>query len=156
MLPTTAMHTPTWVQLEAEPAAVIRHEGVTLDQLPELFDQGYAEISDAVPLLQHPPFAVYYGHPNAKMTLELGNPVSSALSGPIVGAHVVQPAQTPAGRALGLTHTGPYNTLQSAWQAFMDAEEAQGWERVSLLEVYISEPATTAPDDLRTDLYLIQ
>jgi AraC family transcriptional regulator len=56
-----------------------------------------------------------------------------------------------------IRHKGPYEGLPEAWKAFSaEALQASGREPAPgyCYEVYLNDPAGTAPEDLETDLYV--
>lgn len=55
-----AIPEPTVITLEPEATAVVRHAGVTVDQLPALFDAGYQAIQDSGTPLADPAFALLH------------------------------------------------------------------------------------------------
>lgn len=146
----------TEIELAPTPLAVIRHEGVTLADLPSIFDGGYS----AVALLfgtgalapTGPAIAVYRGDPAETFDLDVGFPVEVAPAQPlIVGDRTVIGSTLPAGPALASTHLGSYDTLGQSWMALAhatDASPTQIW-----IESYVSDP-TDAVEQLRTDLIM--
>lgn len=147
----------TLIDLAPTPLAVVRHEGVRVDDLVALFDAGYPAIEKLLEegtLAQAgPAVAVYYGDPMETFDLELGFPVESAPLQPIrVGEVVVRASSLPSGPAYASTYVGGYDGLGSAWGAFTEAVPATPvgvW-----IESYVSEPEHTPAPELRTDLIL--
>ncbi len=144
------------VALDPVPLAVIRHDGVTLDDVRDLFDAGYAAIGGLIGsgaiAPAGPALAIYHGDPQARFDLELGFPVAEPLVSPIDadGLQVVGTA-LPAGPALAATHLGSYDDLGEAWSRLTGTP---GAEPIGIsIEIYVSDPSTD-PDDLRTDLLL--
>jgi effector-binding domain-containing protein len=140
--------------LPSLPALFIRTT-TTMSKLGSLFEAAYQEI------LQHlerqgkfpagPPFAHYYGMSADTFDIELGFPVSEdaeagggILSGP-----------TPSGNAASCLYIGPYDEIESAYDALMKWVEENGLVLGGeAFEVYLDNPAETPPDRLRTRISL--
>jgi AraC family transcriptional regulator len=63
----------------------------------------------------------------------------------------------PAGRYAVFRHVGPYSGLHEAWTAiYRDWLPATGYalRDVPPFELYVDDPSTTPPEQLRTDIYL--
>lgn len=147
---------PVPVTLEAVPTAVVRHSGVTVEDLPPLFDAGYPAIAASGAHLAGPAFALYRGDPQAAFDLELGFPVAEPLAGPVAGAVTVEPSELPAGPAWAVSHLGSYDSLPEGWGRLSAAAAAQGFRPSAFFEVYVTEPTPdTDPATLRTDLFLL-
>lgn len=147
----------TTEMLEAELLAVIRHRGVTLDQLRTLFDRTFQALAQAIKaglfIPVGPALAVYHGDPAATFDVEIGFPASGVPTQAIpTAAGDIHASALPAGPAAVLSSVGSYDALTGAWQKL--TSEATGTPTGVWIEVYVSDPATTAPDDLRTDLVL--
>ena len=144
------------VELDPVPLAVVRHLGVTLADLRDLFDSGYgaigALIGSGAVVPAGPALAIYHGDPSQDFDLELGFPVAEPLDAPLdAGGVEVVGATLPAGPALADTHLGSYDDLGQAWGRLMGAP---GATPVGIsIEVYVTDPSTD-PDHLRTDLLL--
>ena len=146
----------TRVELDEVPLAVVRRDGVTLDDVRDLFDEGYAALgtllSDGTLTPVGPALAIYHGDVQARFDLELGFPVTEAPSSPIpAGGLEVVGTTLPAGPALAATHLGAYDELGEAWALLADtpgASHTNTW-----IEVYVTDPSSD-PDHLRTDLLM--
>ena len=147
---------PTAVTLEPVPTAVVRHRGVTVADLPALFDAAYPAIGASGAAIAGPAFAVYRGDPSARFDLEIGFPVTSPVAGPIAGPVTVEPSELPVGPSLTLSHLGSYDALHEGWGRLAGEAAAQGLVPRCFFEVYVTEPTPdTDPATLRTDLYLM-
>lgn len=147
---------PTLVTVAQEPTAAIRHQSVTIADLPALFDAGFPALAASGAALSGPPFAIYHGDPMAVFDLQIGFPVSTPLTAPVPGAVTVEPGVLPSGPAWALTHVGPYDTLGQSWGRLAAAATAQGFVPGPFCEVYVSDPTPeTDPATLRTDLFLL-
>ena len=144
------------IELDPVPLAVVRHEGVTLDAVRGIFDEGYAAIGrllgDGTLVPVGPALAIYRGDVQARFDLELGFPVSEALTSPIPSGDLeIVGATLPSGPALAASHLGSYDTLGDAWGRLADtpgASPSGAW-----VEVYVTDPSSD-PDHLRTDLLM--
>ncbi|MGC3953692.1 MAG: GyrI-like domain-containing protein [Propionicimonas sp.] len=156
MIISAALTEPTLLTLEPEPTAVVRHTGVTVSELPALFDAGYPAVVASGARLAGPALAIYYGDPMAVFDIEIGFPVSEPLAGPIGADPAVVPANLPDGQALALSHHGSYDTLPEGWGRLAAEAEARGLTPRGCFEVYVTAPTPdTDPATLRSDLYLL-
>lgn len=148
---------PTLVTREAQPAVVVRHHGVRIDELSRLFDAGYPALASSGATLTGPAFAVYRGDPSATFDLDIGFPVAEPLAEPVVvGDLTVEASELPGGRLFGLTHVGPYDRLSESWGRLAQAAGERGLRMSSFFEVYVTEPSPEVdPATLRTDLFLV-
>jgi effector-binding domain-containing protein len=142
--------------LDPVPLAVLRHEGVTLDDIRDLFDTGYSAIGGLIGsgaiVPAGPALAIYHGDPMGRFDLELGFPVVDPLNSPMdAGSLSVIGSTLPAGPALAATHLGSYDDLGDAWGRL--AETPGGPAPTGVwIEVYVSDP--TSGQELRTDLLM--
>ncbi|MGD9738974.1 MAG: GyrI-like domain-containing protein [Bauldia sp.] len=95
------------------------------------------------------PVAVYRDYHEGVVTLDFGMPVPEAATEKASGE--VMAGRTPAGAAQRAIHRGPYDTLVETYEALEDSgtlrPHALSWE------VYVSDPANTAPNELVTEIY---
>jgi effector-binding domain-containing protein len=96
------------------------------------------------------PFAVYHSFSEDEVDVEVGCP----LKAPILGKGDIHANPMPGGKVAMTSHFGPYQNLVKA-HAAMDAWfEKHGAERNGPpWEIYVSDPTTTAPDKVRTDVF---
>ncbi len=137
---------------------LMRHEAVTLDELPEIFDRGYGVLSGLEPI--GPGFACYSGDMDATFDLTLGFPVGVHASGqPVELPDGVEHGKFPDGPAWVVSHLGAYDGLPRAWEAFVaEFGPAPGTEAAAAMqsiEIYVSDPSRTDPGELRTDLVIL-
>jgi effector-binding domain-containing protein len=142
------------------PLAVIRHEGITIDDLRDAFDRGYAAIgelfAEGVLTPAGPALAVYDGNPMERFDLELGFPVAQVPTAPIAssGGLVITASALPPGPATATTTFGPYDGLSDAWRGLYERTVSEDLApRGISVEIYVSDPSTST-EDLRTDLIL--
>ena len=150
----------TPIDLSPVPLAVVRHNGLRLDDLGAVFDPGYAAlgraIADGAIVPAGPALAIYHGDPMGVFDLEIGFPVVSSSPDPVsIDGVVIEASELPSGPALATTVVGTYDGLGAAWGRLHAESAAQGHEPAGVwLEVYVSDPRSTAPSELRTDLIL--
>lgn len=102
-----------------------------------------------------PPVAVYrdWDEATGRMTIDLGFPVASCDAAKAKGD--VHAGQTPSGKALKAVHHGAYPKLNESWGALEAHMKKLGLPIPAIAwEVYLSDPDTTAEDDLLTELYM--
>lgn len=135
-------------ELDVPPGVVTvvhRAAGVTLSDLPALFDTHYPRLGGAGPI--GPGYAKYVGDPMRTFDVEFGFPVAAVPEGFDTG-------EFPSGRALALSHIGGFDGLGDSWQRLMADFAARGLTSVrAIAEVYTSDPSHTPPEEMRTDLY---
>jgi effector-binding domain-containing protein len=94
---------------------------------------------------------LYLGPPEGQFPIDVCIPVASGT----VGGEEVQARELPETEAATLLHRGSYDGLSAAWRALNRWVEASG-RRPSgpPREVYLSDPRTSAAEDLRTELVI--
>jgi AraC family transcriptional regulator len=60
-----------------------------------------------------------------------------------------------AGEYATIVHAGPYNRLGDAWIALKQEIATRGFKTIAApgYEVYLNDPTSAAPDELRTELF---
>jgi effector-binding domain-containing protein len=132
---------PEVVQLEPRRAAVMHVVGAPNELrslLSEAFEATMQQVARSGGQVAGPPFARY---------LSFGERVEAEVGFPYVGALAatdrVREANLPGGRAVVLTHVGPYDEIASAWDRVSDWMRQQGMTQASPpWESYL-----TGPDD---------
>ena len=148
------------LELDAVPLAVLRHEGIRLADLRDVFDTGYGAIAAAFAagrlIPTGPALAIYHGDPMGVFDLELGFPVQTPPSAPIAtgdGTAIVA-SSLPTGQVVATSVFGSYDGLGAGWAGLVArAAEAGLHPRGVWIEVYVSDPGVE-PDELRTDLLM--
>lgn len=150
----------TWLELDETHLAVVRHDGVTIADLPALFDAGFGALGSAIasgalsPV--GPAVAIYHGDPSQTFDLEIGFPLGQPLPEALtVGETELAGSRVLAGPAAALSYWGAYDGLSTAWEKLMSAVHAAGAtiRANSLVEIYVTEPTPDAdPATLRTDV----
>ena len=147
---------PTVVTLASTPTAVVKHAGVSIADLPSLFDAGFMAIATSGAQIVGPAFALYRGNPASSLDIEIGFPVVAPLASPVSGPQLVEPSTLPGGRALTLSHFGSYDSLHEGWERLMAEPTTRESAPSCYFEVYVTEPTPDAdPATLRTDLYWV-
>lgn len=159
VLATEPFTTATAIDLPDDVVVVLmRLEGVTLDEIPEIFDHGFGVLSGLEPI--GPGFACYRGDMDTTFELTLGFPVGvHAVGQPADLPDGVEYGKFPAGSAWVVSHLGAYDGLPGAWEAFVaEVGPADGTEAAAAtqaIEIYVSDPSRTDAGELRTDLVLL-
>jgi effector-binding domain-containing protein len=130
------------VQRTEQPTAVVR-EKVPMNGLPEFFGRAYGAVMAAAQQqgvqLAGPPFGRYLGMPTDTVDVEAGFPVSA----PFTASAGVVAGTLPACQAFEATHTGPYDTLTTTYDAIQARMKEEGFRPAdSMWEYYLSDPAT--------------
>ncbi|MFT3716765.1 MAG: GyrI-like domain-containing protein [Gordonia sp. (in: high G+C Gram-positive bacteria)] len=140
--------TPTDVTLPDGVVTVVhRADQITMDQIHEVFDNGYSTLAQAGPI--GPGYAIYSTVPTYTFDLEIGFPVTAVPDGFTAGTF-------PSGRALALSHLGPFDGLGDTWNTLFAAfEKKAAGSAGRIIEVYVTDPSQTDAKDLRTDLFVV-
>lgn len=151
--------TPTVIDLPDDVVVVeMRHDGVTLGDLPGIFDSGFGVLSGFGAV--GPGFASYVGDVSGTFDLTIGFPVREQESGqPADLPDGVEHGRFPSGPAMVVSHLGSYDGLPAAWQALVDAAGERAGAEVTAdavaVEIYVDDPSQTSVEELRTDLVLL-
>lgn len=101
--------------------------------------------------------ALYHDDPEATAPAELRSDAALILRDDVALPAELTEATLPAGRYARVTHRGSYAGLGDAWARLMGEWLPKSGHRVgegTSYEMYVNNPATTAVDDLVTDLYV--
>lgn len=139
---------------KSQPSVSVRTRSAVTD-LPKVIGSVYGEIMGYLGQSgQHPagpPYVAYFNMDMQDLDLEIGFPVAEALP----GAGRVQPAEVPGGKQLSCIHTGPYNTIEHAYQALMQEVSEKGYNPTgAAYEFYLNDPGDTPEDKLMTKVVL--
>ena len=134
-------------EIEAQQVAGIRTEtaqteiGDKIGQLlGEIMPQVGAQIAGA-------PLAVYHTWEGDHGEMEVAVPIRAEA----VGTDRIKCHDLPGGRAIVATHIGPYDQLQSSWDAIGSWMKEKGLTaRAAPWEQYISDCSEVAPEQLET------
>jgi effector-binding domain-containing protein len=136
------------------PIATVRGHSST-GEMPAFFQAAYGEILRLIGGLgvrpAGPPFSIYHD-PDFReedVDLEVGFPVSE----PVESAGRVVGRVLPGGLAASTIHAGSYDEIGMAYRAIAAWIQEHGHEIAGPpREIYLSDPATTAPADYRTEI----
>ena len=140
------------VEQPARPTLFVRTQ-VGVQDLPQTLGQAWGAIMRYLGELGEapagPPYVAYYNMDMQNLDVEAAFPVAR----PLPGRDEVQAGELPAGRYATCLHNGPYNELGPAYEALTRYVAEQGKEPTGVAyEVYLTDPQTTAPQDLQTQI----
>jgi effector-binding domain-containing protein len=95
------------------------------------------------------PFAIYHNMDMNDLDVEMGFPVAA----PFRAEGRIKPGSIPGGRTAVATHKGPYETMEKTYNgitAFIAEKKAVPMGLC--YEVYLSDPQTTKPEDMLTEI----
>ncbi len=115
--------------------------------LPALF--GFLGQNGIAP--QSMPMSIYLGEPGPTMTFRSAVFVSAEDAAKASGE--VRADVLPACDAMTTTHVGPYDKLGATHQALWGYMGEQGLTGGAVWEIYVDDPQSTAPDQLRTEIF---
>ncbi len=100
-----------------------------------------------------PGVAYYSSDPEMQhKDIEIGYPVAQELP----GQGNIQFSEMSGGKAATCLYVGPYTQLPSAYEAFMQWMQAQGYEATGVCyEVYLNDPEQTPPEALETQIVFL-
>lgn len=100
-----------------------------------------------------PPISVYRDWQDGKMSIDVGMPVAAADTAKVTGE--VKAGETPACRAIRAVHKGPYERLRDTYGELETEMSKAGMKQPDFAwEVYITDPDSTAADELLTEIYM--
>jgi len=131
---------PEIVELEPQHAIALRGD-VKVADIPAFFERAFVSSAAAAGAagieIVGPPFGYYPDMPTETVAIEAGFPVA----GPVEPTGDVQALVLPGGRAVVVTHIGPYETMVETYaqlQAWMERENHQ--PAAGMWESYLSDP----------------
>ena len=138
---------------QSQPTLVIRTRSAVQD-MPQVLGQAWGAIMHYAGQkgLQPsgPPFVAYHNMDMQDLDLEIGFPFAKKLD----GAGEVLAGEIPGGKAAGCLHVGPYDQLRAAYKALGKWMEANGYTPAGVAyESYLTDPQTTPPEALQTDIF---
>jgi len=100
-----------------------------------------------------PPLAVYSEWNGRLVTIDVGFPVAESELAKAKGD--IHAGKTPSGPAMKAIHHGPFESMKDTYAALERAIEDHGGHVGDVSwEIYFNDPATTAPKDLVTEVYM--
>jgi effector-binding domain-containing protein len=102
------------------------------------------------------PVAVTISHSDTgEWVFEAAMPIASKPSGAIAEADGVKLGQSYSGKAIKVTHKGPYSTLKQSYDRLHEYAKAHNLkEKPEQWEEYVGDPTETADDVLLTNVYI--
>lgn len=139
----------------AQPTISIRTR-TAVENLPQVLGKAYGNIMNFLfEIGVQPAGAPYVGYFNMDMQdldIEIGFPVGQA----ILGRDDLQASEIPAGKQVSCLYTGPYNKIDSAYNALMEWIPANGHEATGICyEFYLNDPAQTPESELLTQIVFL-
>lgn len=137
-------------ELSPEPALVIRTRTV-MSGVGSLLDEGFREIAALLReqgfVPSGAPFARYANMEMSAVDVEFGIPAPAT----VVGRGRVIMGSTPSGKAASAIFIGPYSEIGPAYDALLKWAGDNGFSPSGeACEFYLTDPATTPADQLRT------
>ena len=136
----------------AQPTIAIRTRAA-VQNLPQVLGKAYGDIMNyLMEIGVQPAGAPYVGYFNMDMQdldLEIGFPVEQTIS----GKGDIQASEIPAGKQVSCLHTGPYSTVEPAYNAMMEWVPANGYIATGVsYEFYLNDPELTPESELLTKI----
>ncbi len=102
------------------------------------------------------PLAITISHsPDGDWVFDAAMPLAEAPAKAVAEVDGVKVGETYAGRAVKLTHKGPYNTMNETYARIHDYTKAQGLKEKSVAwEEYVGDPTETPDAELLTNVYI--
>ena len=144
------------VDMRSVPVLVVSESTSTdAPSISKAYAEGYGKISHFMAKNQlhqaGAPFGIDGGINGASFAFQAGIPIDR---GDMPGDGTVLVAQSYGGKALKTTHTGPYDTLAKTYDKFRAYLIAHAYTPAGgAISWYVDDPATTAADKLRTEIY---
>ena len=140
------------IERPAQPVLSIRAR-TSVQNLPILFGKVYGIIGQYLgELRQQPsgaPFTAYYNMDMQDLDVEIGFPVAR----PLPGKGEVLAGEIPAGRYAACLHIGPYDAIETAYNALQAWLKEHGHEATGVsYEFYLNDPQQVPPQELQTQV----
>ncbi|MGI5881232.1 MAG: GyrI-like domain-containing protein [Syntrophomonadaceae bacterium] len=98
------------------------------------------------------PYVGYFNTDMQDLDIECGLPVAQ----PVAGTNELKPSEIPAGKQVSCLYTGPYNQIESAYNAIMEWIPANGYTPTGVCyEFYLNNPAETPENELLTRIVFL-
>ncbi len=142
------------IERKAQPTLGIRMRCAVQDlqkKIPESYKALFDYLSQSGQEMAGAPYAAYFNMDMQNLDVEAGVPVTKKLP----GKGDIQPGQISAGKAAAVTHVGPYDKLQAAYEAlgrWMAEHKLEG--DGTSYEIYLNDPMEVAPDALETQIVM--
>jgi effector-binding domain-containing protein len=133
----------------AEDAAISGALGVAFQKILTFAEANSLEVGGAAPT------AVTISHENGVWTFEAAMPLLAKPASVTTEEEGVEIGQSYAGKAVKVTHKGPYSTLKNAYERLHAyTKENKLKEKGLAWEEYVGDPAETGDDALLTNVYI--
>lgn len=120
--------------------------------LSEAINKLYATAARAKLEIAGPPMVEYLDTSGAEFRFTGYLPLKSAPTAPLPGD--IKAGATPAGKTLRFVHQGSYEDLEDVYSSIDDQLAARGQTMKRVVEEYVSDPASTQPDQMVTNIYV--
>lgn len=150
---------PEFVRLKTQHTAVVRGQGVPVEDMVRFLDSAFTVLRAAVDAAAIAPdgkaFSRYDTELEGDVTIEAGIPLLAALEGTMeFNGVTIEPGELPGGEVARAIHVGPYSELADVWQSFLREIERSGrtptkpyWETY-----HVTPGPGTDPSQLKTEL----
>lgn len=150
---------PTFTRLKTQHTAVVRGDGVPVEDMIRFLDSAFTVLRAAVDAAaiapDGPAYSRYDTELEGDVTIEAGIPLLAALNAPLeFNGVTIEPGELPGGDVAQALHVGPYSELADLWQGFLNGLESAGYTPTKpYWETYQVTPGPgTDPSRLRTEL----
>ncbi|WP_066639011.1 GyrI-like domain-containing protein [Desulfolucanica intricata] len=142
------------VKQSFQPVLSIRTR-TSVDKLPKVLGDAYKLIMEYLDEIdEYPagaPFTAYYNMDMQDLDVEIGFPVWDALP----GKNEIKSSEIQEGRHAVTIHVGPYNKIESAYNALKQWIKDKGYTPTGVAyEFYLNDPAQTPENKLKTRIQL--
>lgn len=144
--------------VEAQPYLFTEHStGMNPDDISEAIGSGLRQVYAHMQGNGVPPagsaLVLYTRMENGQMDFHVGFEISPEDLDK--GHDPIKAGNTPEGKVLTALHAGPYDTLRNTYGAMTQHIEAEGLQWGGpCWEIYLNDPSSTAPENLRTQVYI--
>lgn len=147
------------MDLQEKPTLSIR-QTTSVKDLPDLIGRNYGKImaymGKAGVEPSGAPFVMYYNLDMENLDVEMGFPVpeGSLSSFPAEGVEDIRKGKLPGGKTAYALHTGPYETMEKAYNDLTAFVEREGCKPESFVyEVYLNSPTEVPAEELQTEIF---
>jgi effector-binding domain-containing protein len=136
----------------SQPTLAIRTR-TPVGELSQVLGQAYGAIAQYVGEVggqfAGPPYVAYYNDDMEDLDIEIGLPVAPQLP----GKDEIEAEEIPGGRVATCIHVGPYDEIESAYEALVHWVAENGYESTGVAyEFYLNDPAETPAEELMTEI----
>lgn len=145
-------------QLDARSVASVRHVGpynqihLAFSRLGEALGRSGVQWQPGMAMI-----AMYHDDPESTPAESLRSDAAVALPAGVAVPSGLAEQHIPAGRYACTMHEGAYERLGDTWSRFLGEWLPESGHRIGegvSYEVYLNDPRKTAPNDLRTELFV--